>query len=175
MATRVDLLGAFTNGLEKHAVSMGLALKALKGRVAQGASVSPGLIRTMESDAAYGMPLAKSHRRVIQQAGKDVRNVASGKVPASAMETPTRVSMLAGKAGPMQAAPGGKRLTAMPGGRPPAASGVGDTVLPPPGRMPSGVGVGGYAPLPRPAAMPGASMRPGLAYAKTQLPPAAVG
>lgn len=157
-----DLLHSFAESLEKQAVSVGKALQVLKARAAQGAPVSPGLMRTMASDASYGMPLARSQRRAVMNAGADARGLANGTRSAAAMERPTRVSQIAGSPGQMMAAPGGRRLTQMP-------TGARDTRLPPPPLMP-GQGTREFAGL-RPAASQ-QSLRPGLAYAKTQMPAA---
>lgn len=64
---------AFADEMSKLAISAGLALRAVQGRVAQGARVAPGILSSMGTAAAAGGRATPMMGSVVRNAGQDVR------------------------------------------------------------------------------------------------------
>lgn len=63
--------------MEKVAISAGLAMRALQGRVAQGARVAPGIMSSMGTAAASGARATPAMGALVRNAGADVRAATS--------------------------------------------------------------------------------------------------
>lgn len=63
----------FESEMTKIAISAGLALSALQGRVAQGARVAPGILSSMGHAAASGARATPAMGALVRNAGQDVR------------------------------------------------------------------------------------------------------
>lgn len=89
----------FEDGI-KLAISAGLALSALQGRVAQGARVAPGILSSMGHAASTGARATPVMGAVVRNAGQDVRAAAGMN---RALANPTTQAMQGRVAGAIRA------------------------------------------------------------------------